>query len=111
MIQVIIPSFPADQQDELTDAANAWRLPYWDWAAKKSRCSSQPEYNVPLIVLPKTIQVNTPSGQTTINNPLYDFTTPKPMGDYGVNSLIAVDNLPVRYNLCSNLPKKRVHSP
>jgi hypothetical protein len=97
MTIVIIPSFPANQQAELTAAANAWPLPYWDWAAKKSRDSSEPDYNVPLIVLPKNIQVSTPTGQTTINNPMYDFTTPKPMGDYGVNSVLSIDDIPVRY--------------
>jgi tyrosinase len=99
MTNVVIPTFPADQQAELTAAANAWRLPYWDWAEKKSRGSSPPDYNVPLIVLPKTIKVTTPTGQTTINNPMYDFTTPKPMGDYGVNSLLDIEGIPVRYTL------------
>jgi len=97
MTEEVIPTFPADQQANLTAAANAWRLPYWDWAATKVRGSSEPDYTVPLIVLKKSIEVSTPTGQTTIKNPMYSFTTPRPMGDYGINSLQSIDEFPVRY--------------
>ncbi|KAK2778714.1 tyrosinase [Colletotrichum kahawae] len=48
--------------------ANAWRMPYWDWAASPS---------VPAIVLPATISVVQPDGtmDTAKWNPLYQFST------------------------------------
>lgn len=98
MTTEIIPTFPANQQADLTAAANTWRLPYWDWAAKKVRGSSEPDYAVPLIVLNETIEVSTPTGQSTIKNPMYSFTTPQPMGDYGVNSLQSINEFP--YDQC-----------
>jgi tyrosinase len=95
MVDVVIPSFPKDKQAELTAAANAWRFPYWDWAAKKVRDPSKPAgYYVPLIVENKMINVVTPLGPTIIPNPMYAFTTPFPMGTHGI---VGFSDIPVAY--------------
>ncbi|KAK8055867.1 Di-copper centre-containing [Apiospora rasikravindrae] len=45
-------------------AAEQWRMPYWDWAA---------DPHLPASASTATITVNGPTGQTTINNPLYSY--------------------------------------
>jgi Common central domain of tyrosinase len=91
MIQEIIPQYPQDQQAGLVDAANAWRLPYWDWAVTNA---------LPDIATKPTFTVNRFDGQTVdIANPLYKFTMPggKNMGTGGVQSISAGNEvLPVR---------------
>ncbi|KZT39467.1 Di-copper centre-containing protein [Sistotremastrum suecicum HHB10207 ss-3] len=89
MIQVVIPYFPPEEQGDLIEQAKAWRLPYWDWAAKKNNSQNPQEpvnYNVPWIVRLETIPVLTPAGVWPITNPLYTFRTPEPMGKYGITA-------------------------
>lgn len=50
MTQIIIPKYPQHSQEQLTSAANTWRLPYWDWAVMKSDARRRSIYNVPKIV-------------------------------------------------------------
>ncbi|KAK8088659.1 Di-copper centre-containing [Apiospora hydei] len=45
-------------------AAEQWRMPYWDWAA---------DAQLPPSASTTTITVNGPTGQVTINNPLYSY--------------------------------------
>ena len=71
----LITTFPQDQQANLNAAADSWRLPYWDWAAKKNDGGSI-NFNVPNILKQPTIQVITPTGPQTFNNPTYKFSTP-----------------------------------
>ncbi|KZT35124.1 Di-copper centre-containing protein [Sistotremastrum suecicum HHB10207 ss-3] len=87
----VIPEFPQNQQAALLTAANQWRFPYWDWAAKKARAGSNtPVYDVPTIVTLPNIEVLTPTGLRTISNPVYAFKTAIAMGDpsLGANGLL-----------------------
>lgn len=47
-------------------AADDLRLPYWDWAA--------PPYGFPAVLSSPTVQIETPSGFETVNNPLFQYT-------------------------------------
>ena len=92
MTQEIIPQYPQDQQAGLLNAANTWRLPYWDWAVTNA---------LPDIATTSTYTVNTFDGQTVdIPNPLYQFTMPggKNMGTGGVQNISSGGEvLPVCY--------------
>lgn len=68
----IANSYPASQKQTMVNAANQMRWPYWDWAAHPA--SGLP--TLPRIVTDYSVTVNAPSGQRTLNNPLfrYDFT-------------------------------------
>jgi hypothetical protein len=93
MMDEVIPSFPKAERDHLVTTARKWRLPYWDWAAKKPRNAWQPAgYRIPLIAENRTISVLTPNGTATIPNPMYVFTTPQPMGVHGIEP---VNGIPV----------------
>lgn len=83
MIQKIIPKFPESERAGLIQAANVWRLPYWDFAAKKLRKGSKvADYDLPLIAVPKTITVLRPDGKTsTIPNPMRAFKIEASMAD------------------------------
>ncbi|GAB1312862.1 tyrosinase [Madurella fahalii] len=93
MINDIIPELPKTEQASWTDAANTWRLPYWDWAEKKTRNEGEtPIYDVPLITKESRILVinlKDVQDDTYIDNPMYKFTVPgnKNMGRYGVQDV------------------------
>jgi tyrosinase len=57
----------SDQQRYLSAAQNL-RIPYWDWAAPQNGGNTVPD----VLVQPQ-ITVNTPSGQQTIDNPVYSY--------------------------------------
>jgi tyrosinase len=48
--------------DVYTEAANNFRIPYWDWAAIPA---------LPPVVSDDTVQIETPTGTQTVANPLY----------------------------------------
>ncbi|KZT39063.1 Di-copper centre-containing protein [Sistotremastrum suecicum HHB10207 ss-3] len=80
MVNDVIPQFPANQRPDLIKHANSWRLPFWDWGLKNP--------DVPDIVRPATVTVQTPSGQTaTISNPLAAFKAPEAMGKWGIQAV------------------------
>ncbi|KAK0712469.1 common central domain of tyrosinase-domain-containing protein [Lasiosphaeria miniovina] len=96
MIKELIPQLPKDERKDWTDAANTWRLPYWDWAEKKTRAGNDdPIYDVPLITQDPRIAVinlKDPKGADSeyyVDNPMYKFTMPhkKAMGEYGVHDI------------------------
>ena len=69
----IITSWKLDQKenDIWCNAANLFRLPYWDWANPK-------RVGIPGICNPDTIEVVMPGdGHQTIANPLWGFRNPK----------------------------------
>lgn len=68
-IQEVINEFPTSQQTRLRNAARTLRMPYWDWAM-----DSGDGRTVPTSMRDKTVTVNGPRGQVTINNPLYSYT-------------------------------------
>jgi tyrosinase len=57
----------SDQQRYLSAAQNL-RMPYWDWAAPQNGGNTVPD----VLVQPQ-VTVNTPSGQQTIDNPVYSY--------------------------------------
>lgn len=69
MVDDIIPKFPADVQQSWKDAANSWRLPFWDWArtTKVPRLARYPTTIVPTA---------DGKGEERISNPLYQFIMP-----------------------------------
>ncbi|KAJ7218944.1 hypothetical protein C8J57DRAFT_1596327 [Mycena rebaudengoi] len=84
MIKHIIPTFHPSDHARLEAEAQKWRLPYWDWATKKTRGGKQ-IYDVPLIFREEKVTVTTSTGQTTISNPLWMFSTaPAEMGKWGI---------------------------
>lgn len=57
---------PPEEIDRNIAAANAWRLPYWDWAIGNKE--------VPWFFMQDTIAVNEPGHPNTlIYNPLYTY--------------------------------------
>jgi hypothetical protein len=68
--QQIASRYTADKAALYKVAAQTLRIPYWDWAvdATLPPPTTQPE-----------IVVNNPGGRTTIPNPLYSFTWPRPL--------------------------------
>ena len=81
MVRDIVPKFPANEQAAWKEAADTWRLPYWDWASNGS---------VPKLGLQPEITVTMPPGVSLrIDNPLYQFKMPndKTMGSEGVVSI------------------------
>ncbi|KAL9032333.1 MAG: hypothetical protein Q9214_008013, partial [Letrouitia sp. 1 TL-2023] len=79
--------FPSSERSKLLEAAESWRWPYWDWAMKKP-VPGQPhkvDYNVPLVILTREVQIRLPTtlGYGNVPNAFYQFTMPKgiTMGD------------------------------
>ncbi|KAK3296423.1 common central domain of tyrosinase-domain-containing protein [Chaetomium fimeti] len=99
MMKELIPEVPGTAQEEWKAAANTWRLPYWDWAQKKTRPSADGSqtrliYDVPLIAKwPRISVVDYRQADVgviaEIDNPMYKFTMPleTKMGSYGINDL------------------------
>ncbi|KAL4748038.1 hypothetical protein BDW72DRAFT_196173 [Aspergillus terricola var. indicus] len=81
MVQNIIPNFPKEDQEAWNRAANAWRLPFWDWGVRSS---------VPDLAKYPTTNVPTADGkdEESIPNPLYQFRMPnnKPMSTEGMDA-------------------------
>lgn len=83
MVVTIIPKFPVGQQNELKDAAQQWRLPFWDWASKKPVENAPPDYDVPQLIRLESVKIRGPEGWKWVKNPLYVFKMPGnvPMSD------------------------------
>lgn len=73
------------EAQEWTDAANAWRLPYWDWAFKQTYCE---DFALPLVFTNPTVHIWPP--QSVIGryptprsylNPLWGFDNPETDND------------------------------
>ncbi|KAK2880013.1 hypothetical protein FQN49_000648 [Arthroderma sp. PD_2] len=62
--QKIAASYPQNVRAKYVEAAKTLRIPYWDWA-------SNPE--IPRSMTSPQINVNTPSGVKSIDNPLYQY--------------------------------------
>jgi tyrosinase len=60
---------PGPTRDKYLTAAAALRLPYWDWAASPP----SGENSTPMQLTASKIQVITPNGTQTIDNPLYSY--------------------------------------
>ena len=64
----IANEFQGSDQQRYRDAAATLRIPYWDWAAPQNGGNTVPD-----VLVQNQISVNTPSGQQTIENPLYSY--------------------------------------
>ena len=88
MVKTVIPQFTPDVQDEMREAADTWRLPYWDAAALRGNPKA---LDVPLAMTEELVYIRglvaTPDH---VPNPLWKFRMPKDgkkgdtMEDYGV---------------------------
>ncbi|KPM45298.1 hypothetical protein AK830_g1254 [Neonectria ditissima] len=65
------------QKTEWKQAADTWRLPYWDWARKQSY---NQQYSLPAVFLVDQVTIyppDKPQGQTGVLNPFWGFTNPE----------------------------------
>ncbi|KAK0749661.1 common central domain of tyrosinase-domain-containing protein [Schizothecium vesticola] len=75
-------TFSGKDRDDMLYAAGQWRLPYWDWAAKKPTdwedLSKKWDYNLPVAFLEKhkEVEVKKPRGLGKVRNALYGFKMP-----------------------------------
>ncbi|KAI1084788.1 common central domain of tyrosinase-domain-containing protein [Whalleya microplaca] len=63
---------------EWYNAADTWRLPYWDWARKQSYNN---EFALPEVFTLLEVPIYPPSGQTIHPNPLWGFENPEKGSD------------------------------
>jgi len=106
-------NFSGQDLEQLLQAADQWRLPYWDWAAKKPDPTDSTipwNYNLPQAFLTDTVKIRLPSGDVSgFPNALFRFRMPGDltMGDSRIPRTLRVPNLsgdgaiyPVRKTLC-----------
>jgi len=97
MLSDVIPAYDQATQIILKKEAAKFRLPYWDWAVKKTRQGPQGQqvkiYDLPLIVQKEKVQITLPNGSSSeIANPFWCFSVRAPgsnnnvppMGEYGI---------------------------
>ena len=68
-----------DEQQEWMNAAQTWRLPYWDWARKQASATS---YTLPFVLAQSTVTIFPPpsasiSNTNSYNNPAWKFSNPE----------------------------------
>ncbi|CAG8909691.1 unnamed protein product [Penicillium egyptiacum] len=81
MSQEIVPAFAEDLRPEWKEAADGWRLPFWDWGVS----TSVPD----LCKYPYTfVPTSDGTGEENIPNPLFQFRMPtnQPMSTAGVDN-------------------------
>lgn len=62
--QTIAQQYPDAVRSKYVAAAQTFRIPYWDWSMQSS---------MPDVVSVPSLQINTPTGQQTVDNPLYTY--------------------------------------
>jgi len=67
-IQAVVQTFPTSTRQRWANAANGFRMPYWDWAV------SSGGQTAPQSMRSQFVTVTTPSGQQSIANPLFSYT-------------------------------------
>ena len=81
MSQEIVPGFAEDLRPEYKEAADEWRLPFWDWG----KTTSVPDLcKYPYILVP----TSDGTGEENIHNPLFQFRMPtnQPMSTAGIDN-------------------------
>ncbi|KAI4599576.1 hypothetical protein KJ359_002023 [Pestalotiopsis sp. 9143b] len=79
MKEEVLPkmSFPnADRKKQWVEAADSWRLPYWDWAARQDYID---ETGLPMVFTEEQVQIEKPSSRydyENVPNPLWIFVNP-----------------------------------
>ncbi|KAI5925049.1 tyrosinase [Camillea tinctor] len=81
MINEVIAEQPQSRRVKYLEAANTWRLPFWDWAKNPKMPG--------LLCCPRVTITLENEDPMIIDNPLYKFKVPtdKTMGAYGVGTL------------------------
>lgn len=97
MIDLIPRTFIPEDQNDMINAANTWRLPFWDWAEQKPDWGAPNDKNrygpnVPYLLTVPKVQVKTKTGVATVDNPMWKFVMPvngtkSTMGDYGITNV------------------------
>lgn len=77
--QAIAPTYPESNRAVYLAAAQTLRIPFWDWSV---------DANIPAVANVSSIQINTPNGQKTIDNPLYRYSFPPTAADTGIVSYV-----------------------
>lgn len=88
MVNDVISTFDASQREQMKAEARKWRLPYWDWAAKKQRPGKGNKFDTPLILKDEYVKVFKRTGEETIPNPMWQFNTPEPMGKWNIEPVL-----------------------
>lgn len=97
---------PSKEKQIWLDAANQFRLPYWDWARKQTYIGT---FGLPELFTQEVVKILRPDGTYDDNytNPLWKFQNPKgpnvPMGDPSMGKWAIKDDSsgPVRaYSSC-----------
>lgn len=81
MSQEIVPGFAEDLRPEYKEAADGWRMPFWDWGMT----TSVPDLcKYPCILVP----TSDGTGEENISNPLFQFRMPtnQPMSSAGIDN-------------------------
>ena len=100
MRDLIPREFATQDQAAMFRAADTWRLPFWDWAAKKPDWDpTNPEnpqnvgpvvgLNVPYLLTQKTVYVKSKTGSAVeMPNPMWKYTPPtgKTFGNHGITN-------------------------
>ncbi|KAI0602121.1 Di-copper centre-containing protein [Biscogniauxia sp. FL1348] len=63
-VQQLALEYTGDNASAYQDAAQKFRLPFWDWASDST---------LPTACAEETVTVNGPQGQITMHNPLYNY--------------------------------------
>ncbi|KAM0421046.1 hypothetical protein ACHAPT_011117 [Fusarium lateritium] len=66
-----------DQKDEWTNAANSWRLPYWDWAQRQTYEGYENSFSLPYACVLPQVPIYPPDGEKPYPNPLVGFVNPE----------------------------------
>jgi tyrosinase len=104
MKKLIPTTFAAKYHDAMNEAADTWRLPFWDWAMKKPTWNPDNQDdpanktpgtgpNVPFVITQVNVPVLTSIGDATlVKNPLFNYALKEgsSFGDYGVTDANSV---------------------
>jgi hypothetical protein len=64
----------ASQATEWNNAADTWRLPYWDWARRQPYNN---EFSLPYALTLDLVRIYPPTGEVNHPNPLWGFDNPE----------------------------------
>lgn len=71
LVQMIASWYPSDRHEAFQKAAENFRIPYWDWAAKPP--GGEHVFPIKITGSPR-IEVDGPNGKQNISNPLFSYT-------------------------------------
>ncbi|KAL9087730.1 MAG: hypothetical protein Q9165_006497 [Trypethelium subeluteriae] len=98
------------EAQEWTDAANQWRLPYWDWAYKQKYCE---DFALPLVFTSPTVRIWPPQSvlsryptPKSYLNPLWGFDNPETDDDGNPLPLGRMPQGKEQYNIKDDIDTK-----